>query len=424
MTATLTPVGSPRRLLRGDVGFARIAVAMFAGGAAVFALLYGVQAVLPQLSVAFHVGPAQAGLSMSVATAAIALAVIPISGLSERWGRVRVLRLSVGLAAVLGLLLPLSPTFGALVADRVLQGVAIAGMPAVAMAYLADEIHPAALAGAVGTFIAGNGLGGLAGRLVASAVTDLGGWRFGLGAVSALSVGCAVAFALLLPPQRHSTRGPSVRAVRRHLADPGLRRLYLAGFVLMGGFVTVYNYLGYRLLRPPFSLSPTLVGLIFFAYLAGTAASAIAGRLADRHGSRSVLYGAVAVATVAALVTLPDALPAVLIGLGLVTAGFFGAHAAASGWVGQLAMTARGQAAGLYLCAYYAGSSVGGWVGGLLYERFGWTATVGYVVCLFAIALTPAIRATPAVGRPLQSTVVSSRPVRRDQDRRGRRSSS
>jgi len=45
-------------------------------------------------------------------------------------------------------------------------------------------------------------------------------------------------------------------------------------------------------------------------------------------------------------------------------------------------------------------------------------------VCLFAIALTPAIRATPAVGRPLQSTVVSSRPVRRDQDRRGRRSSS
>jgi len=363
--------------------------------------------VLPQLSVAFQVSPAEAGLSMSVATAAIAAAVIPISALSERWGRARVLTLSVGLAAVLGLLLPLSPTFEVLLANRTLQGLAIAGMPAVAMAYLADEIHPAALAGAVGTFIAGNGLGGLAGRLVASVATDLGGWRWGLSAVSVMSVGCAVAFALLLPPQRHSTRGPSVRAIRHHLADAGLRRLYVAGFVLMGGFVTVYNYLGYRLLRPPFSLSPTLVGLIFFAYLAGTAASAIAGRLADRHSGRSVLCGAVAVATIAALVTLPDALAAVLIGLGLVTAGFFGAHAAASGWVGQLAMTARGQAAGLYLCAYYAGSSVGGWVGGLIYERFGWTATVGYVVCLFTIALTPAIRATPTAGRPPESTVVS-----------------
>ena len=144
VTATLTPVGSPRRLLRGDAGFTRIAVAMFAAGAAVFALLYGPQAVLPQLSVAFQVSPAQAGLSMSVATAAIAVGVIPISGLSERWGRARVLMLSVGLAAVLGLLLPLSPTFDVLLADRALQGLAIAGMPAVAMAYLADEIHPTA----------------------------------------------------------------------------------------------------------------------------------------------------------------------------------------------------------------------------------------------------------------------------------------
>jgi YNFM family putative membrane transporter len=395
VTAILTPTGSERRLRRGEAGFTRVAVAMFAAGAAVFALLYSAQAVLPQLSAAFHVSPARAGLSMSVATLAIAVAVIPASALSERWGRARVLLLSVGLAAMLGLLLPLSPNYQVLLAIRALQGIAIAGMPAVAMAYLADEIHPGALAGAVGTFIAGNGLGGLAGRLLASAATDLGGWRLGLSAVSVLSVGCAVAFALLLPAQRHRSRDRSGGALRRHLGDPGLRRLYLAGFVLMGGFVTVYNYLGYRLLRPPFSLSPTLVGLIFFAYLAGTAASAVAGRLADRHGARAVLCGAVAVAVIAALLTLPDALPAVLTGLALITAGFFAAHAAASGWVGRLALTARGQAAGLYLFAYYAGSSLGGWVGGLIYERAGWTATIGYVVALFALALAPTLRQDP-----------------------------
>jgi MFS transporter, YNFM family, putative membrane transport protein len=396
VTAILASTGSERRLRRGEAGFTRVAVAMFAAGAAVFALLYSAQAVLPQLSTAFQVSPARAGLSMSVATLAIAVAVIPASALSERWGRARVLMVSVGLAAMLGLLLPLSPNYQVLLTIRALQGIAIAGMPAVAMAYLADEIHPSALAGAVGTFIAGNALGGLAGRLLASAATDLGGWRLGLSAVSVLSVGCAVAFALLLPRQRHGTRDRSGGALRRHLGDSGLRRLYLTGFVLMGGFVTVYNYLGYRLLRPPFSLSPTLVGLIFFAYLAGTAASAVAGRLADRHGARAVLCGAVALAITAALLTLPDELPAVLIGLALITAGFFAAHAAASGWIGRLALTARGQAAGLYLFAYYAGSSLGGWVGGLIYERAGWTATIGYVVALFALALTPALRRRPA----------------------------
>jgi YNFM family putative membrane transporter len=386
------------RMRRGEAGFTRVAVAMFAAGAAIFALLYSPQAVLPQLSTTFHVTPAGAGLAMSTATAALALAVIPASALSERWGRARVLVASVALAALLGVLLPLSPSYAALLGIRALQGLAMAGMPAVAMAYLADEIHPSALAGAVGTFIAGNGLGGLTGRMVAGVATDLGGWRLGLAAVSMLSVCCAVAFIVLLPAQRHGSVGRSGGrlggALRQHLGDPGLRRLYLAGFVLMGGFVTIYNYLGYRLLRAPFALSPALVGLIFLAYLAGTVASAVAGRLADRHGARVVLAGSVLLAIVATLCTLPDSLPAVLAGLVLVTAGFFAAHAVASGRVSGLAATARGQAAGLYLFAYYAGSSLGGWVGGLVFERAGWTGTAAYVVAMFAIALTPTLRRT------------------------------
>ncbi len=399
IVAELTGRADPR-LRRGAPGFRRVGVAMFAAGAAIFALLYSPQAVLPALSAAFAVPPARAGLAMSLATAALAVAVLPASALSERWGRGRVLVGSVGLAAVLGVLLPLCPSYPVLLAVRALQGLAMAGMPGVAMAYLVDEIHPSALAGAVGTFVAGNGLGGLTGRLLAGLATDLGGWRAGLGAVSALSAGCAVAFTLLLPPQRNAlpqrnasaaSSGSGGGALRRHLTDPGLRRLYLAGFVLMAGFVTVYNYLGYRLLRPPFALSPGWVGLIFLTYLVGTAASAVAGRLADRYGARVVLAGAVLLAILAALATASSSLPAVLAGLALMTAGFFAAHAVTSGWVGRLAHRARGQAAGLYLLAYYTGSSLGGWVGGLVFERAGWSATIAYVVAMFAAALAPVL---------------------------------
>lgn len=377
------------RLRRGSPGFARVGVAMFAAGTAIFALLYSAQAVLPQISAEFSVSPAGAGLTMSATTAALALAIVPASALSERWGRARVLVWAVVAAAVLGLLLPFSPTYGILLTVRALQGVAMAGMPAVAMAYLADEIHPTALAGAVGTFVAGNGLGGLSGRLLGGVVTDVGGWRWGLGAVSLLSVTGAVLFVALLRalPAHPPSRSPG----GVHLRDPLLRRLFVAGFVLMGGFVTIYNYLSYRLLRPPFNLAPAVVGLIFLAYLAGTAASALAGRLADRRGARVVLAGSVLLAIVAALLTVPDSLVFVLLGLVLVTAGFFAAHAVASGWVSRHAVTARGQAAGIYLFAYYFGSSVGGWIGGLVFERGGWTLTALYVAVMFAVALLPVV---------------------------------
>jgi predicted MFS family arabinose efflux permease len=362
---------------------------MFAAGTAIFALLYSAQAVLPQISAEFSVSPADAGLTMSATTAALALAIVPASALSERWGRPRVLFWAVVAAAVLGVLLPFSPTYGILLAVRALQGVAMAGMPAVAMAYLADEIHPSSLAGAVGTFVAGNGLGGLSGRLLGGVVTDVGGWRWGLGAASLLSVAGAVVFVVLLRglPAHPPSRSPG----GVHLRDPLLLRLFVAGFVLMGGFVTIYNYLSYRLLRPPFNLPPAAVGLIFLAYLAGTSASALAGRLADRRGARVVLAGSVLVAIVAVLLTVPDSLVLVLVGLVLVTAGFFAAHAVASGWVSRHAVSARAQAAGIYLFAYYFGSSVGGWIGGLVFERGGWTATALYVAALFAVALLPVV---------------------------------
>jgi YNFM family putative membrane transporter len=389
----VTTLAAPdTRLHHTDPAYRRVSVAMFAGGAAVFALLYAPQAVLPHLATSFRVTPAGAALSMSVATAALALAVIPVSALSEAWGRVRVMTVSVGAVVVLAALLPLCPSYPALLVLRALQGVAVAGLPAVSMAYLADEVHPRSLGGAVGMLIAGNSLGGLGGRLVSGFATDLGGWRAGLGAVAALAAACGVAFAVLLPPQRHFRPVPVsgrhlVRSVRGHLGDPALRRLYLAGFLLMGGFVTLYNFLGFRLLRAPFGLSTGAVGLVFLAYLGGTVSSAVAGTMADRHGARRVFGATAGLAVVAALLTLPDALPAVLAGVLLLTVGFFGAHAVASGWIGRLARTDRAQASGLYLFAYYAGSSAGGWLGGVVFGHGGWPATVAYLVVLFTGAL-------------------------------------
>ncbi|WP_343940341.1 MFS transporter, partial [Pseudonocardia zijingensis] len=236
--------------------------------------------------------------------------------------------------------------------------------------------------------------------LVAAAVADVAGWRVALAVIGGLSLLCTVAFRVLLPPAT-APAAPRVRLrdlggpLRAQLADPGLRCLFGIAFLLMGAFVTVYNYLGFRLLAPPFGLPAALVGLVFLGYLAGTWASTAAGRLGDRWGRRKVLWAAVLVAVLGAWVTVPDLLVTVLAGLLVVTIGFFAAHSVASSWVGRRAsMLPAGSpavASSLYLLGYYAGSSVGGAVGGIAYDHGGWFGVVGYVTGLLAVALVLAL---------------------------------
>ncbi|MDI2130953.1 MFS transporter [Yinghuangia seranimata] len=415
---------TPVRHAHGSSGYRRVNLALFLAGCATFAMLYTTQTLLPQLSDRFGLTPAQASVSVSVTTGALALAVIPVSMLSERWGRVRVMTVSVFAAALLGVLAAFAPDFGTLVALRTLQGVALAGLPATAMAYLAEEIEAPALPAAMGLYVAGNSIGGMGGRLVTGFAADLGGWRVALFAVGLLALSAAVAFRVLVPRSRNFRPGGlSSRAMtatlRGHLADPTLRRLYLLGMLFMAAFGTVYNYLGYRLLAPPFGLPEAVVGAIFVIYLAGTFSSAAAGRLVGRFGHRTTLWAAVAVTAAGALLTLPDHLVPVVLGLVVLTAGFFAGHATASSAVGLRAKSGRAQASALYIAAYYLGSSLGGPVGGVAFHRVGWAGAVLFVlaVCAAAAVAATAIRSTGspratsrrASWRPARSP--SSRPV-------------
>jgi len=393
--ATLAP-SQPQRLRHGDPGMRGIRLGLFAAGLATFALLYSPQPLLPLLSASFKATPAGASLAMSAGTAALALAIIPVSSLSEVLGRRRVMAVSALAAAVLGLALPLAPSLWVLIGIRVAQGVALAGVPAVAMAYLAEEVDAGSLGRAMGLYVAGNAIGGLSGRIIAGVLAEHGGWRLAMAGVSALALACAIAATVLLPRSSFFTAAvPRVRALlaslRANLADTGLLRLYFVGFTLMGAFVAVYNYLTFRLSAAPFRLSVTVIGALFVVYLAGTYSSAAAGRLADRFGRYPVLWAGVVLTAGGVLLTLPASLPLIVVGLIVLTAGFFAAHSVASGWVGGRAPVAPAQASALYLCLYYVGSSVAGSVGGVFYAHGGWPETIIFVLALLAAALVSAV---------------------------------
>lgn len=379
--------------------------ALFAAGLATFALLYSTQALLPALVREFGVSTAESTLTMSVTTLGLGLALLVAGAWSDRVGRTRLIHASLAASGVVALACALAPSWPALVALRLLQGVALAGLPAVATAYLREELDHSAQARAAGVYIGGTALGGMTGRLLTGFVGEAAGWRWAVAATAALALGCALAVHQLLPSSRHFTARPAgswLAATRDALVDRGLVTLYLVGGCAAGALVAVFNALGFRLAAAPFDLELGAASLVFLVYPVGTASSIVFGRLADGLGRRAVLPIGCALAIVGVLLTLPTQLPLVIVGLALLIAGFFAVHGVASGWVPARAHAAgvsTAQAASLYLFTYYLGSSVFGSLTGHAWETDGWPGVVVLSTGLLVVAsvLALALRRTPAL---------------------------
>ena len=392
-TAQGTP---PARLEAGTAAYRRANLALFVGGFATFAMLYGTQPILPLLSSEFAVSPARASLSVSAGTGALALALIPASVLSDRYGRSRVMNAALALAALLALAAAFVGSFDQLLVLRALLGLALAGLPAAAMAWLGEEIAPNAQGRAMGLYIAGNALGGMSGRFLAALLTDFTNWRIALGVLGVLGLAAALAFWRWLPASRHfQARAATPRRILGDVAaiyrDAGLPWLFLTAFVIMGAFVGLYNYLGFRLHDAPFGLGQTAIGAVFLLYLVGTFASAWAGRLADRIGRHNVLWIMTLVMAAGLALTVSDHLPVLIMGVGIFTFGYFATHTAASSWVGKRAGERRALAAALYLCSYYFGSSVLGTLGGFAWSAGRWPGMVAMLLACTAAAFAVAL---------------------------------
>lgn len=391
----------------GDAGYRRVAVALFAAGVATFALLYSTQALLPELAHAFSVSAAQSTLSLSLTTIGLGLALLVAGPMSEVLGRTRLIHLSLTLSSLVGVGCALAPDWHVLLGLRLLQGVTLAGLPAVATAYLREELHADTHARATGLYIGGTALGGMSGRLITGAVGDAAGWRWAVGTIAVLGLACAAVVWLTLPRSHNfvpvpARAGELVSLARRAVSDPGLLALYAIGACAMGAFVAVYNAMGFRLTSAPYDLGLGAAGLVFLVYPVGTVSSVVAGRLADRFSRRVVVPVGCGVTVAGVLLTVAGPLPVIVLGLAVMTAGFFAVHGVASSWVPTRAHAggvASGQAAALYLFAYYLGSSVFGSLAGRAWSAGGWSAVAALALLLMAATgcLATWLRHTPSL---------------------------
>ncbi|XHS00539.1 MFS transporter [Sphingomonas sp. DBB INV C78] len=367
--------------------------ALFIAGHATFSLVFCIQPLLPDLVGTFRIGAAESALALSLTTAALALAILLSGMIAEMVDRRRMMLGAMLGAGLVGMAGSLATDWHLFLASRLLEGLLLGGMPAVALAYVAVEVDPRDVGRASAIFIAGTGLGAMMGRVGAGIIADQASWRLALAVIGGLTVLGAMLFGILLPQPVHRPRGNGLnlrrhlKAWKSHLAHRRLCLLLLQGFVLGGVFVTFFNFIGFVLMAPPFNLTQTVISLILFVYAFGIVASIVAGEVSARFGQARPLAAGMLVMMAGIALSTAASLPVVIGGIIILTIGFFVGHAIASGWVGQVARHDRGHATSLYLLSYYGGASLMGWVGGKLWDGGGWTPVALASLALAALGL-------------------------------------
>jgi YNFM family putative membrane transporter len=333
-----------------------VTLALFSAGLATFALLYCIQPILPLLSDEFHVSPAGSSLSLSISTGMLALGLLFTGPLSDAIGRKKVMVSALLLASCCTLLSTLMSSWHGILIMRALIGLSLSGI-----------------------------------------FSDFFNWRVAVAVMGCFALASALMFWRILPESRHfrpiKLRPKSLLInFHLHLRDSGLPLLFIEGFLLMGSFVTLFNYIGYRLMSSPWGLSQAMVGLLSLVYLTGVWSSPKAGLMTEKYGRGPVLIAATLIMGFGLALTLSSVLVIIFIGMTLFSGGFFAAHSVASSWIGTRARRAKGQASSLYLFCYYLGSSVAGTLGGIFWHQYGWAGIAGFIGLLLSGAVAIGFR--------------------------------
>jgi predicted MFS family arabinose efflux permease len=358
--------------------------------------LFATQAILPSLARAYGVGPAAMGVAVNATTFGMAVAALGVGLLSKhidrRWG----ILVSLALLAIPTALLASAPNLFVFTLLRVVQGLCMASAFTLTLAYLGEQCSSSEAGAAFAAYITGNVASNFIGRLVSAAVAD----HFGLAsnfyffAVLNLAGAAMVYFTIGRAAPMHEGHAASaspIAALRGHLRDGSVRAAFAIGFCILFAFIGTFSYVNFVLVRAPLALGMMQVGLVYFVFLPSVATTLLAGALSQRVGTRTALWGSLALAGCGLPLLLVPNLPLALCGMVLVAVGTFLAQALATAFVGKAASFDRGAASGSYLFCYFLGGLAGSAVLGALFDRFGWAACVGGVgIALAAAALLTA----------------------------------
>ena len=330
----------------------------------VFANLHALQPLLPELSRSFALSPLQTSWSYAIGTLALGVSLLFYGALSDAVGRRNVLLWTLLGMLVATVAITQVQSYQSLLFWRALQGFCLGGLPAIAIAYMGEELSKPALLAAVGYYISASSLGGISGRVLAGFSAELGHWQWAFWPMALLSLLLVLLLWRYLPESRHFIAKPF--SWRQALADNlfHLRQKVLLLTYLIGGlnffiYLNQYTYISFALSTAPYNLSSGWIGLLFLTYLTGTVGSAMSGKVSKRLAPPEGMALGILIMILGTLVTLLPFLTGIVLGFFINAFGFFLTHSLATGWVNQHASRAKASASALYLVFYYVGASTG-----------------------------------------------------------------
>lgn len=391
-TTTYTEEVVHIRAVKGTTTYKKIKWSIFLVGVSVFAQLYNFQPILSEITQYFKVTPSESSYLVSASTLGMAIGLLLFAFIADSYPRKDIMLFSLVTSTMLTLLSVWASDFSILVNINFIKGMCISGVSAVTLAYLAEEIDPKYIGTAISFYLAGNTFGGMFGRIVVALVSGWLGWQAAVFTIGILAVVIAIAFYILFPESRFFTPKKlkikhKLRQMKSIFRNYKILAMYLVAICLMGAFVSVYNFLGFKLESAPYNLPHYLIAMIFLMYAFGIFGNMVAGSLSDRYSPRKILLIALGLMLLGVVGMYMDNLVIILLGLTFFTISFFSGHTIASRVVTTLGKEAKSSATALYWFFYYIGSSIIGSSTGIFVNKGNWNGFFYTLMAMTIIAL-------------------------------------
>ena len=363
--------------------------AVIVAGICTFIVAHPTQALLPHFRRIYHASELQVSLTVSAPMLAVALCGPVIGVIAETIGRKRIIVPALFGLAIPTILAATSTSLPILIGWRFAQGLFLAGIATVMMAYINEEWPPSEVGSAMATYVSGTVLGGFLGRFIAGLVTAHCNWRWSFVVLGLLTLTGAIIVRRWLPPSRHFVRSEgaaaTLRTAVRHFSNFRLVANFGMGFAMLFALHGTFTYVNFYLAAPPFRLNSAQLGSVFLVYLLGLVVTPLAGWYMDGYGFRKTIGLAALMSLAGMVLTLKLSLAIVIGGLALLSSGTFVLQAAATTNLGRVAGQARSSAAGLYVTFYYVGGSLGAAVPAYFWVRGGWPATIALLAAILSL---------------------------------------
>lgn len=367
-----------------------ISICVFLSGFSCFAQLYYFQPLLPDLAHDFSLSASHSSFAVSFSTLGMVFGLFTMMFIADRIPRKRLIGTGLLASSIFSISASFSPTFFPLILLSAAKGFLLSGATSVSMAYISEEVSPQNKSKIMGLYIAGNALGGMGGRVISSWIGAEYSWRIASGSIGVICALFAALFMIFSPrslnfiPRKESFK--SLITDNIHLImSKDLIPFYLTGGLILGVFVSLYNYMGFYLIKEPFNFSPYYIHYIYLMYIFGVFGSIATAGLSQRFSHFTLLKAMLLISAAGILLLYFTNFWIVTIGLAAFTFNFFVVHVLCNRIVSEYNVAKRSVTISIYLLAYYLGSSLLGSGTGVILDLWGWQYFLAGLIAILLI---------------------------------------